>query len=129
VSVTAGDRLPAVPKHKASLGIDYTRDIFSDYSLDLNYNVTSQSSVLTKVGGRAGGERLGGYTVSNASVGIGKDNWQVSLYGLNLFNKYAYTAVSEDTTYIFKSGDFDTRYYSRTIIRPREVGLEFRYDF
>lgn len=126
-----GDRLPGTPKQTLSMALNWTYQTARDYELTANYAVTAQGDVYTKVGNRCSGEVLGGYAVHQASFGVGKDNWRVSLYAHNLFNKYAITSVTLDTSYIrtVGSNDFDTRRYAQTVLRPREVGVEFNVKF
>ena len=35
------------------------------------------------------------------SVAVEKDNWTVALFGENIFDKYAYTAVTNDPSFVF----------------------------
>ena len=74
-----------------------------------------------------GGERLGGYSVHHASISLNKDQWSATLYADNLTDKYAATSVRLDRSAIFDSGDFAVRRYYRNVLRPRTIGLEFRY--
>jgi outer membrane receptor protein involved in Fe transport len=98
------------------------------WDLDASYGFTATSNVYTKVGLRGDGEILGGYTVHHASVGIGRDRWQATLYADNLTNKFAETSVRQDPTFIRDVGGFSLRRYFRNVIRPRTVGIEFRYS-
>ncbi len=127
----SGDRLPGTPKQTLSLALNWTHQTTRDYELSANYAVTAQSDVYTKVGNRASGEVLPGYAVHQASLGIGKDNWRVSLYANNLFDRYAITSVMQDTSYIRTVGSngFDTRRYAQTVLRPRTLGVEFNVKF
>jgi len=125
----SGDRLPGSPQHTGSLVLQYSRPLPKDYSLRADYGITYTGDVYTKAGLRASGEKLGGYALHEASVGLEKGRWQVSLYGENLFNKYAYTATTADRSYLGVVGDFTTRRYQHWIIRPRQVGLELSARF
>ena len=106
----------------------------SGFDLGLDYGVAAQGNVLTRTGGRAGADKLGGFTVHYASVTLRTDAWTVSLYAENLFNKYAATGVRSNRSWIKtlsdENGDpVDVRSYYRDILRPREVGVRFAYDF
>lgn len=127
----SGDRLPGTPRQTLSLALNWTHQTASAYELTANYAVTAQSDVYTKVGNRASGEVLPGYAIHQASVGLGKDNWRLTLYAKNLFDKYAITSVTQDTSYIRSVGSngFDTRRYAQTVLRPRTVGVEFDVKF
>ncbi|RUL76084.1 TonB-dependent receptor [Dyella choica] len=59
-----------------------------------------------------------GYTTFDASVGLAKDAWNVSLYGTNLGNSHASVFTS--------SAEFIK---SEVPIRPRVVGVKFGYKF
>lgn len=134
VDVLKGDRLPGSPEHSGSLNLDYDTYTGGGYLLGASYGVRAQSDVLTKVGGRASGEALGGYATSHLRLTAGKDNWQVALFGDNIFDQYAFTAVTNDRSYLdyTVAGDgtsFDVRRYNRTVIRPAVFGVDFRLNF
>jgi iron complex outermembrane receptor protein len=123
----AGDRLAGTPEHQGSFLARYSRPLTNGLSLNAAYGVTATSEVLTKVGLRGGGETLGGYAIHSASVGIGREQWTANLYADNLTDKYAETGVRLDPSYIRNVNGFDTRRYFRNVLRPRTVGIEFRY--
>jgi iron complex outermembrane receptor protein len=58
------------------------------------------------------------YTTTDASLGISKDAWAVSLYGTNLGNSHASVFTS--------SAQFIE---SQVPLRPRVVGVKFGYTF
>jgi iron complex outermembrane recepter protein len=60
----------------------------------------------------------GGYTTVDASIGVSKDNWDVSLYGTNLTNNHASVFTS--------SAQFIE---SEVPIRPRVLGLKVGFKF
>ncbi|HLF13181.1 MAG TPA: TonB-dependent receptor [Gammaproteobacteria bacterium] len=125
----AGDRLSGTPQHQGSFYTNYYRALGNGWDLDVAYGFTFSSDVLTKVGLRSDGETLGGYTVHNASVSLSKDAWSASLYADNLTDKFAETAVRLDSSYIGSSGLFQLRNYFHDVLRPRSIGIEFRYSF
>ncbi|MET0984881.1 MAG: TonB-dependent receptor [Steroidobacteraceae bacterium] len=129
-----GDRLPGSPKHQGSMWLTYDMPWSSAYSVRLNYGLTAQSDVLTRTGRLAGGEALGGFAVHHASASLQADHWTLSLYAKNLFNKYAFTGVRSNVRAAQALADIDgnpvrVRSYYHDILRPREVGLRFSYDF
>ncbi|MFT2092563.1 TonB-dependent receptor [Paraglaciecola sp. 2405UD69-4] len=133
-----GDRLPGSPEQQFSLGLKYTQDIFSDKLLDITYGFTAQSDVFTKVGLRADGEALPGYGLSNISASISDDDWVVTLYVDNVFNKYAFSSTRSDVSSIglgdfqdenFVNGTDLLRSYGHYLINPRKVGVKFTYNF
>src|SRR5690606_3032077 len=124
-----GDRLAAAPKHQGSFEVAHMRRLRSGMSLDVSYGFTATSDVLTKVGSRDNGETLGGYTVHHLSLGLSEGAWSAVVYADNLTDKFAESAVRLDPSYNRGVGDFSLRRYYRNVIRPRTVGVEFRYSF
>jgi outer membrane receptor protein involved in Fe transport len=59
-----------------------------------------------------------GYSTYDASLGIAKDNWNVSVVGQNITD-------TRGLTFISASEAIETQ----TVIRPRTVGLKFGYKF
>jgi outer membrane receptor protein involved in Fe transport len=133
----AGDRLPGSPEHKGAVYASWTHALANDAVFRVDYGVALQSNVFTKVGDRASGEALGGFATHQMTLSIEKDNWMVGLFGQNIWNKYAATAVTNDKSFDYTvlggtAADptaFAVRRYARTIIRPRQIGLEFRMKF
>jgi outer membrane receptor protein involved in Fe transport len=123
----AGDRLSGTPEQQGSFYASYRRALGNGWDLDLGYGFTFSSNVLTKVGLRNNGETLGGYTVHGLSAGLSQDRWSATLYADNVTDKFAETAVRQDPTKIRSVGGFDVRRYYRNVMRPRSVGIEFRY--
>ncbi|MBH0092317.1 TonB-dependent receptor [Pseudoalteromonas sp. SCQQ13] len=125
-----GDRLPGSPEHQFSLGINYQTDVFNDKTLDINYGLTAQSDVISKVGLRDSGEVLPGYSLSNISAKLTADAWSTTLYVDNMFNKYAVTSVRRsDADITSANGAEIQRNYGHYINRPLTVGIKFNYKF
>ncbi|MDF2178713.1 TonB-dependent receptor [Aliiglaciecola sp. CAU 1673] len=132
-----GDRLPGSPENQFSFGATYTTEVLGDLLLDLTYGLTYQSDVFTKVGNRADGETLPGYSLSNIAAKLSDESWSVTFYIDNLFDKYAYSAVRRDKADIGlakfpvmnSNGTDIQRNYGHYLIRPRTIGLNFSYDF
>lgn len=127
VDAFPGDRLSGTPEDQASFYVNYYRRLTNGWDLDVGYGLTSSSNVWTKVGLRDNGEVLGGYTVHNASASLSKDRWSATLYVDNLTDKFAETGVRLDPSYIRNVNGFDLRRYFRNDLRPRNLGIEFRY--
>lgn len=125
-----GDRLPGSPEHQFSMGINYQTEVFNDKTLDINYGLTAQSDVISKVGLRDNGEALPGYSLSNISAKLTADAWSTTLYVDNLFNKYAVTSVRRSDADITTANGADIqRNYGYFINRPLTVGIKFNYKF
>ena len=80
------------------------------------------------------GETLPGYTVHQAAATLRGDAWSLSLYSRNLFNKYAVTGTRSTRDFIQTVADENgdpvrVRSYMEDVLRPREIGLRFSYDF
>ena len=57
----------------------------------------------------------------------GHERWSANLFIDNLTDKFAETGVRLDPSYIRVVNGFDVRRYFRNVIRPRAIGIEFRY--
>ena len=122
-----GDRLPGSPEEQASFYAAYHRPLHNGFELNARYGLSYSGNIITKVGLRNNGETLGGFTVHSLSAGVGHERWQANLYVDNLTDKFAETGVRLDPSYIRNVNGFDLRRYYRTVIRPRSMGIEFRY--
>lgn len=144
IAAEAGDRLPGSPEHQFSMGLKYQQEVFGDKLLDVTYGLTSQSDMFTKIGNRESGEEIPGYSLSNLSVSVSDENWAVSLYVDNVFDKYAFTSIRRDKADIglaevgpdpdnpidANTNRFDIqRNYGGYVLTPRTIGLKFTYDF
>ncbi|OHU93419.1 TonB-dependent receptor [Pseudoalteromonas byunsanensis] len=124
------DRLPGSPEQQFSLGVNYQTEIMDNKLLDINYGLTAQSDVISKVGLLDNGETLPGYALSNISAKITGDQWSTTLYINNLFNKYAYTSVRRsDADITTANGAEIQRNYGHYINRPLTIGVKFDYQF
>jgi outer membrane receptor protein involved in Fe transport len=130
-----GDRLPGSPEDQATVYLGYDLTLSSQWDLRLNYGVSAIGDIITTTGLRGGGETLGGFSLHHASaVFSGNGPWEFSVYAQNLFDKYAVTGVrsrrSFAQTVVDENGDpVHVRAYARQMVRPREIGLRFTYDF
>ena len=128
----SGDRLPGSPEQQVSFGLNYSTEILDNKLLDVNYGLTYQSDIYSKVGLRDFGEKIPGYALSNISTRISGDKWSVTLYVDNMFDKYAYASVRENSGYITAgviNGSDIQRKYGHYLITPRKIGLRFDYMF
>jgi iron complex outermembrane receptor protein len=148
-----GDRLPGTPEHQGTAFVHYTRTLNADLELSVDYGLTAQSNVLTKLGRGGGnccrpydgvtdfvnpgpGESLSGFAVHYASVMLSAERWSARLYANNLWNKEQVTGVRADRSLIGRAdGGFDPaveyayRRYFNYVLTPREIGLDLRYRF
>ena len=126
-----GDRLAGAPKHRGGLIVSQRMRLSDDLHLDLSYDYAHVGSVLTRVGGREGGERLPGYGVHGLSASLSSESssWMVSVYVENLLDEYAAISAAGTPRDIRAADGFALRSYSSYVLPPRRVGLRFRYAF
>ncbi|WP_407075528.1 TonB-dependent receptor [Paraglaciecola sp.] len=129
-----GDRLPGSPESSFAFGLVYNGELMGK-ALDLTYGLTAQSDVYSKVGLKDDGEIIPGYALSNISAKLSDDDWSVTFYVNNLFDKYAFTSTRGDLSQIGLGQEINqnrsdlTRGYGHYINTPRTVGMKFKYTF
>jgi outer membrane receptor protein involved in Fe transport len=124
-----GDRLPGSAKNSGSLGATYTTPIL-DGDLIADWTATYRGNVISRIGwDRAYGDKIPGFVLHRASVSYETDNYTLSLFANNIFDKYAVTAVANDRSRIGVNDGVAVRYYRQAVINPRTVGIEGRYKF
>ncbi|MEZ5570528.1 MAG: TonB-dependent receptor [Halioglobus sp.] len=124
-----GDRLPGTPENQLYLAAHYEMPLNDGSQLAFDWSMSAQSNVITKAGNRDFGESMPSFALNNISTTWFKDAWMVSLYADNVFDIYAQTGVRTDRSYIRDVGDFELRRYYQNMVRPRQVGLKFTYNF
>lgn len=125
----AGDRLPGSTAHSGAVAATYTAPL-GENELRLNWTATYTGDILTTPGARGGGEKLPAYMMHRASVTYSTDLFELSLFGNNLFDKYAITGISNDLTRFRQVNDGVVgRYYAQGVAQPRVIGLEGRVKF
>lgn len=124
-----GDRLPGSPEHQAYLALNYALPLSDGSDLEFDWSMTYTGDVITKAGKRDNGEELSSFSLHNVSATWFKDSWRVSLYADNVFDEYAETGVRQDKSFIREVQGFDLRRYYHNVVRPRQVGMRFTYDF
>jgi hypothetical protein len=128
------DRLPGSPEDQATVYMAYNWTLSSQWDMTLNYGVSSTGDVITTTGLRGGGETLGGFSLHHASLVFSGGPWEFALYGQNLLDKYAVTGTRSRRSFVQtvadENGDPVTvRSYAQQMVRPRELGIRFTYDF
>jgi outer membrane receptor protein involved in Fe transport len=124
-----GDRLPGTPEHQGFLAVNYAMSLSGGSQIDFDWSMTASSDVITKAGERDFGESLDGYTLHRVSTTWFKDSWTLSLYADNVFDEYAETGVRLDSSFVRQVAGFDLRRYYHNVVRPRQVGMRFTYNF
>lgn len=125
----AGDRLPGSAKNSGSLGVTYTMP-FKDGQLVADWTATYRGNVVTRLGwDRAYGDKLSGYVLHRASLTYDTDRYSIGLFANNIFDKYAVASVANDRSRVGLNDGVVLRYYKRTVINPRTVGIEARFRY
>ncbi|MGI9330360.1 MAG: TonB-dependent receptor, partial [Gammaproteobacteria bacterium] len=125
-----GDRLPGTPKHQGALFLSFNQQVTNGMDLTLDYGMTAQSDVFTKLGDGGSccrpddgatafvnpgpGEKLSGFDVHYAAVTLAGNQWAASLYADNLWNEKAVTGVRADRSLLLTAGgasDYALRRY------------------
>jgi outer membrane receptor protein involved in Fe transport len=129
-----GDRLPGSPQDQATVYLGYDLPLSSGWNLTLNYGVSAVGDVVTTTGLRGGGETLGGFSLHHASAMFSSGPWQLTAYAQNLLDKYAVTGIRSRRSFVQTVADENgdpvrVRAYGQQMVRPREVGIRFSYQF
>ncbi|RIV81632.1 TonB-dependent receptor [Aurantiacibacter xanthus] len=129
IDALAGDRLPGSAKHSGSLGAIYTLPV-GDNDLVLNWTATYRGNVVSRLGwDRASGTVIPSYTVHRASISYEMQNYTISLYANNIFDKYAVVSTANDLSQTGYNDGILLRYYRQAVLNPRTVGIEARMKF
>ena len=124
-----GDRLPGSTKNSGSLGATYTTP-FGAGNIVTDWTATYRGDVVTRLGwDRAFGDKLPSYVLHRASIAYETDKYSISLFANNIFNKYAVSSVSNDRSRVGLNDGVLLRYYRRSVINPRTVGIEARIKY
>ncbi|MCY4508840.1 MAG: TonB-dependent receptor, partial [Acidobacteria bacterium] len=124
----AGDRLSGAPRQQGSLLASWAALLGGDVAFDIQYGYSYVGDVLTRIGMRAGGERLPAYDLHNVSASVSKDAWRLTFYVENLLDEYAVTGVRQTPDLIgFTDDGFRSRRYFASVLAPRRIGVRMRY--
>ena len=125
-----GDRLSGAPRHQGSLLASHSMLLGDKTLLQLLYGYTYVGDVLTRIGLRAGGERLPAYDLHNLSASLSRNDWTLTFYAENLLDEYAVTGVRQTPGLIARTEEgFRSRRYFANVLTPRRVGARIRYAF
>ena len=109
-----GDRLPSTPDFNVNAGLSYEFDLGENPAFvrgSYSYNGTFFGEI------GSAGPRFGDYGRVDASAGVQIGDFDLMVFGRNLTNTEAITAI------VFS---FDNR---RSYLRPRTVGIQLGYNF
>lgn len=123
--VEKGARLPLTPDWSASLGAEWRprgqlMNAQPYVRLDLAYvgDVVSNLEGFESVVGQAGAVTLDAYQTGDIRFGLEGEHWSSSIYVSNMWDERAVT--------------FNNNRWAaprQSIVRPRTIGLQFKYDF
>ncbi|WP_010545795.1 TonB-dependent receptor [Sphingomonas elodea] len=125
-----GDRLPGSAKHSGSAQAIYTYPLPGGGEIEATWAATYTGDIYSRVGLRGNGEVIPDYMTHRASITYRGKTFDVGLFADNIFNKYAYTSVSNDLSSFnqTRTGVVE-RYYARSVLTPRRVGVDFRIRY
>lgn len=126
----AGDRLPGSAKNSGSAQVIYAYPLGSGNRVEANWATIYRGEIYSRVGLQGNGEAIPGYVTHSAALNYITDRFQIGLFADNIFDKYAVTAIGNDiSSYNQVRTDVVERYYSRGVLTPRRVGVEFRIHY
>ncbi len=124
-----GDRLPGSPETQFSIFANYDQPLDSGNSLHYNLSFSAQSNVLSSTAAKGSRRTLKGYSVANASVVYDAEEWSVTAYVDNIFNKYAETGVQSSRLRNQTVLGHSVRPYQVNLLRPRQMGIRATFRF
>jgi outer membrane receptor protein involved in Fe transport len=119
----AGDRVPYVPQISGSAYITVMQHIAAGRlyeHLDAQHVGTADTGF-----GESGNMSFGGYTLTNAKIGIDTENWSIALFAKNIFNKLAELYARPYNAAAITAPGVE----SITIARPLTVGIQISRSF
>lgn len=125
-----GDRLPGSAKNAGSLGATYTYPLVGGASLVGNWTAVYRGNVISRIGGdRTYATTIPSYVTHRASLTYQADTYSFTLFGNNIFDKYAITSVGNDLSRVGVNDGLVVRYYTQSVLTPRTFGIEGRFKF
>jgi outer membrane receptor protein involved in Fe transport len=124
-----GDRLPGSARHQGSLIANYSIPVKDEDEVVINWALTYQGDVLSRVGNRNFGETIPDYILNRATVFYRSPRFEFGVFANNIFNVYAISSVGNDFSKQTVNDGVFLRFYNRNVITPRTVGFEGRYRF
>jgi len=125
-----GDSLPNVPEHSASWAFNHYTEIegMEAYIItNINGNYVSSANSDLNASSPDYSE-YDGYSITNASIGISGESWDVTLFVDNLFNKKALTN-GRGLRYTNTMNPQSGRDLYSFVNRPRTIGVNVKYQF
>jgi len=128
-----GATLPGTPEHTLSVGLDNTWSLAGDLTLVGRVGGYYQSETENFLDqGRSINETHDSFLLVAASLTLGSESWDVSLYGKNLGNEEAVTSSFPQAYWSYDTGVFEGWYGNgnrQMITQPRTIGIAASYRF
>jgi outer membrane receptor protein involved in Fe transport len=122
-----GDRLPGSAKNSGSARLVYNYPLGEGRSIQAIWASIYRGNIYSRVGLRGNGEKIPGYVTHSSSLTYSSDRYDIGLFADNLFDKYAISSIGNDiSSFNQVRTDVVERYYSRGVVTPRRVGIDFR---
>jgi len=126
----SGDRLPGSTKNQGSAQLTYTYPLPAGGDIEASWAATYTGNIYSRLGLRGFGEVIPDYLTHRASVTYHGEHFDLGLFADNIFNKYAITAIGNDiSTYNRVRTDVVERYYGRSVLTPRRIGVDMRFHY
>lgn len=126
----SGDRLPGAPDWSGALDLNYSTAVTNVTKLTFTVGGDYRSStinVLPHINPNTPSTTTPGYALLHGDIEMGVGNWQYTLYGTNLADKFVVYSKSVRTlNNIATIGNYGDTY---AVARPREVGLRITRNF
>ena len=127
---SAGDRLPGSAKNSGSARLIYTYPLGNGDRVQATWASVYRGDIYSRVGLRGNGEKIPGYVTHSVSLNYSTEQYDIGLFADNVFDKYAVTSISNDiSSFNQVRSDVVERYYSRGVLTPRRVGIDFRVHY
>ena len=125
-----GDRLPGSAKHSGSAQLIYNHPLGNGSRIQAIWATVYHGNIYSRVGLRGNGEIIPSYVTHSATLNYIAGRYEIGLFADNVTDKYAVTSISNDRS-SFNQVRTDTveRYYARSVLTPRRVGVEFRVRY
>jgi iron complex outermembrane recepter protein len=119
--LSSGTRINNIPKYTGNLAFNYSTMLTEDYRLTARLAEAYVGPVHDVA---YYSEDLGSYGLMDFRVGLGKNPWEVALFGTNLTNKHAGLTI-DNTVFAWQQPTI-TRVSTN---QPRTIGLSFQTKF
>lgn len=127
-----GHRLPAIPENVATATLTHFLALPREMQLVSRLNAYYQSDSINSVVDNSLQDTHDSFSLWNASVMLGTDDWDATLYLRNIGNEAGVSGSFPDTYFSTDTGVFENFYGNNQrqfITLPRTIGVNLRYRF